>query len=45
MRTGVDDEFDLDAAADRKQLARDIAAIERATALATPNGAGAAIMV
>ncbi len=33
MRTGVDDEFDLDAAADRKQLARDIAAIERATAL------------
>jgi hypothetical protein len=32
-RTSADDETDLDAAANRKQLARDIAAIERATAL------------
>ena len=33
IRTGADDERRLDAAADRKQLARDIAAIERATAV------------
>ncbi len=32
-RTSVDDKPDSDAAANRKQLARDIAAIERATAL------------
>jgi len=32
-RTNADDELGLHAAADRKQLARDIAAIERATAV------------